>query len=229
MRKFVGALSAVCLAIGWVSSAGAAVVQKTVLPTDPYGGFMNVFELPANGGGYVFGSGWGTADLRASFTGPILKLQANNIGDPAPFWYQGGGAPGAPGNKIMAASMYVDTPAGVANGDTLVFSGTVLENTWTAGYGTIAFIKDFAADYSSFNVVSIPLTSTGAFSIQMDTLADPARHIQFGFETTGANAWVTDADAKGYLTVTAGVIVPEPVSVTVLGAASTLLVRRRRA
>ena len=28
---------------------------------------MNVFELPANGGGFVFGSAWGIADLVASF------------------------------------------------------------------------------------------------------------------------------------------------------------------
>ena len=59
-------------------------------PNDPWQGFMNVFEIPQNGGGYVFGSGWGTADLRASFAaGPSapLTLACNTIGDANPFWY----------------------------------------------------------------------------------------------------------------------------------------------
>ena len=67
---------------------------------------MNVFELPANGGGFVFNGPWGTSDLRATFAGPTLTLSPNTIADPSTFWYQGGGGPGAPGNKIMDANMH---------------------------------------------------------------------------------------------------------------------------
>jgi hypothetical protein len=229
MRSIFGGVAAVCIAIASASAVNAASVSRTVDPSATWVGFMNVSEVPENGGAYVFGSGWGTADLRAAFSGPTLKLQANNINDPNAFWYQGGGAPGAIGNKIMDANMYVDTPPGVANGDTLTFTGTVLENTFVAGYTTVAFIKDFAPDFSSSVSTTIALTP-GDFSISLATIADPTRHIQYGFETIGRNAWVTDADAKGYATITAsGAAVPEPVSLTALGAAGLLAARRRRA
>jgi hypothetical protein len=41
---------------------GARSAEAAVLvgpePAQPWQGFMNVFELPANGGGFVFNSGW---------------------------------------------------------------------------------------------------------------------------------------------------------------------------
>src|SRR5436190_21981785 len=118
-------------------------------------GFMNVFEIPQNGGGYVFGSGWGTADLRATFGGSVLTLSCNTIGDPNPFWYSPSGGPGAIGNKTMDASMYVES-TGVWTGQTVNFSATVLQNNLVGqvnqlgnGWTAVAFIKDFAPDYSS--------------------------------------------------------------------------------
>jgi hypothetical protein len=81
-----------------------------VTGTDGIGwrGFMNVLELPANGGGFVFGSPWGVGDLVAEFDDPNAKLtlSPNTINDPDPFWYQGGGGPGAPGNKVMDANLF---------------------------------------------------------------------------------------------------------------------------
>ena len=79
-------------------AAGANAVTVTVNPTTLTSGFMNVFELPVNGGGYVFGSGWGPADLVSSFAGNTLTLRPNQIGDPNPFWYIGGVGPGQAGN-----------------------------------------------------------------------------------------------------------------------------------
>lgn len=184
---------------------------------------MNVFELPANGGGFVSGSGWGTADLSASFSGSVLTLTPNTINDPAPYWYIGGGGPGAAGNKIMDANFYQEFSGSLA-GQTVTFTGTVLANTLTAAHTAVAFIKDFAPDYSSSITVTAPLVD-GVFNLSLDALNDPARHVQFGFDLNGVNVWVTDVGAYGSVQITA---VPEPASLTlVLGGIAGLVLARR--
>lgn len=203
-----GCLSA-ALILGTTLNSPAATVG--VDPGAPWVGYMNVFELPSNGGGFVFGSGWGTADLCASFSGPVLTLTPNTIGDPNPFWYTPSGGPGATGNKIMDASFYVDT-TGVFTGQTLNFTGVVLANTLVSPYTSVAFIKDFAPDYSSFVSVTAPLVN-GLFNLSYATINDPGRHIQYGFETIGPDVWVTDVASKGLVQITA---VPEPTIATLL-------------
>lgn len=202
---------------GWVASADTAV---SVDPAAPWIGFMNVFETPAHGGAYVFGSSWGTADLTAVFTGPVLTLGPNSVNDPNPFWYSPAGFPGCTGNKIMDASMYVE-PAGSLPGQTVTFSGLVTSNTLIPGqHSSVAFIKDFAPDYSSFNTITVPL-NPGPFSISLATVNDPARHVQYGFETIGPDVWITDVGPYGNVQVTA----PEPG--TLLLGLSLLALRRR--
>ena len=101
---------AVLLLAGTLTSAKAATY--TVDPGASWLGYINVFNVGGPGygmagaGGSVFGSGWGTADLRANFSGPVLSLQANTVGDPNPFWYTPSGGPGAVGNKIIDANFY---------------------------------------------------------------------------------------------------------------------------
>jgi beta-glucanase (GH16 family) len=167
----------------------------TVDPAEEWLGYMNVSELPANGGAYISGGTWNVADLRTSFSGSTLTLSPNTINDPAPYWYIGGGAPGRPGNKIMSANMYVEK-TGSLSGKTITFTGTVTANTLTAAHSTVAFIKDFAADYSSFTSTTAPLVN-GVFSISHVTAAGSGRHVQYGFETTGVNVWSTDAGPFG--------------------------------
>src|SRR5690606_36354225 len=152
----------------------------------------NVFELPSNGGAFVFGSGWGIGDLRASFAGDVLTLSPNTIGDPAEFWYIGGGGPGASGNKIMDANLYQEFNGSLA-GQTVTFTGNVLANSLTESHTAVAFIKDFAPDYSSFESTIIALTP-GVFSISLETINDPTRHVQFGFTVNGVNVWETDVE-----------------------------------
>jgi hypothetical protein len=207
-------LSVACIALASLTSVQGDTTV-TVDPSAGWVGFMNVFEIPQNGGGYVFGSGWGTADLKATFSGPVLTLSENNIGDPNPFWYIGGGGPGAIGNKTMDASMYVE-PAGSLPGQTVTFTGDVLANTLVGqtdalgnGWTSVAFIKDFAPDFSSFVSTTVALTP-GVFSISLATINDPARHVQYGFETIGPDVWGTDAGLFGDIQVTA---VPEPSSI----------------
>lgn len=214
-------LGAMLSGAGLVASADTLV---TVDPSAPWQGFMNVFETPANGGGYVFGSGWGTADLTAVFTGPVLQLGPNSINDPNPFWYTPAGFPGCTGNKIMDANMYVE-PVGSLPGQTVTFAGTVLSNTLLPDKHTsVAFIKDFAPDYSSFVMVSVPM-NPGPFSVSLATDGDPARHVQYGFETIGPDVWITDVGPFGNVQITA----PEPTSLGLLAAGALLALRRRRA
>ena len=190
---------------------------------------MNVFEIPSNGGAYVFGSSWGTVDLCATWGGPVLTLSPNTIGDPNPFWYTPSGGPGSVGNKIMDANMYVET-TGLYPGQTLTFSGNVLANTLVGnvdangnGWTSVAFIKDFAPDYSSFNISTMPLVA-GEFNVSLATVNDPARHVQYGFETIGPDVWITDVGQYGSIQ-----IIPEPCSLALLGLglAGALIWRRR--
>ena len=126
--------------------------------------------------------------------------------------------PGAPGNKTMDANMYVEPVAGTYAGQTVTFSGTVLANSLVSPYTSVAFIKDFAPDYSSNVSVTVPLTP-GPFSISLAANADPARHVQYGFETIGPNVWVTDVGPYGNVQIAA---VPEPAGLVLLGLASVV-------
>lgn len=121
--------------------------------------------------------------------------------------------------------MYVED-TGSWNGQNVTFSGVVLDNTLVSPYTSIAFIKDFAPDYSSFNVITAPLNE-GAFSINLDTIADPARHVQFGFTTVGPNVWVTDVAPFGSVQITA---VPEPsiFALLAVGVTGLLIAQRKR-
>ena len=213
-----------CCAAMMAASSTHAATTVGVDPSAPWLGYMNIFERPANGGGYVFGQSWGTADLSAVFTGSTLTLAPNTIGDPATFWYQGGGGPGAPGNKIMDASFYVQPVDGTLSGQTLTFTGNVLSNTFTSAHVSTVFIKDFAPDYSS-SVTSTAAVVNGFFSIDLALINDPARHVQYGFQTVGVNVWSTDVASFGSAQITA---VPEPSGAVLLGLSGAFLLFRRR-
>src|SRR5882672_1442939 len=146
--------------LGWglICAAAQADTIVSVDPSASWQGFMNVSDLPSSGGAYEFGSGWGAADLTAVFSGPLLTLGPNTIADGSSYWYTPSGGPGATGNKIMDANMYVEQPAGTYAGQTLTFKGKVLTNTLVSPYTSVAFIKDFAPNYSSNVSVTVPLT-----------------------------------------------------------------------
>jgi hypothetical protein len=187
-----------------------ADVTVTVDPGAPWIGYMNVFNLPSAGGAFQFGSSWGTADLCATFAGPVLTLTPNTIGDPSSYWYTPSGGPGATGNKTMDANMYVENST-TYPGQTITFTGSVLANTLVSPYTSVAFIKDFSADYSSFTTITVPLTA-GTFSITLPTT--PGTHVQYGFETIGPDVWITDVGPYGHVQITA---VPEPAVLSLLG------------
>ena len=132
----------------------------------------------------------------------MLSLSPNCINDPNAYWYTPSGGPGAVGNKLMDADMYVET-TGVYTGQTLTFTGDVLSSTllgqqnangngWT---GTV-FIKDFAPDYSSSFSATAQIVN-GVFSVSMATVNDPTRHVQYGFDLLGPDVWATDLGQFG--------------------------------
>jgi hypothetical protein len=190
----------------------AGVAQAATVTVDPLtltNGYMNVFELPANGGAYLWGSGWGFGDLTAVYSGSNLTLGPNTIGDPNEYWYQcvgsavppNCGGPGAPGNKNMEANSYAEVNDGSLAGQTVTFNGVVLANSLTSAHTVVAFVKDYAPDFSSFNVSAVALTAPGPFTVSLATVNDPARHVQWGFQTVGPNVWVTDLAPFGTITI----------------------------
>jgi hypothetical protein len=212
----VGCSAAQAATVGVDNSAGGGI-------TRPWLGFMNVFDL---GGGYQFSSNWGTGDLNATFNdgASTLTLSPNTIGDANPYWYQGGGGPGAPGNKIMEANLYQEDNTNVYSGTNLTFSGFVQSNTFTSAHVAKIFIRDFAPDYSSFNESTAPLVP-GAFSLSLATAAGPGRHVQWGFQVKGVNVWVTDTAPFG----NAVILTPAPGAAGLMGLAGLIAGRRRRA
>ena len=168
--------------------------------TAPWEGFMNVSELPENGGGFVFGSNWGVADLSSSFDDgvPSVTMSAAEVNDPDPFWYVGGGAPGAQGNKIMEANLFQSVTTCFA-GETVSFTGFVQENSLAEGYEASIFIKDFEAGFATNEEARVPATP-GPFTVTLDAINDPTRTIQYGFTMTGPNVWPGDAGPAGTVT-----------------------------
>lgn len=129
----------------------------------------------------------------------------------------------APGNKIMEANLYQEVSDGSLSGTTVTFSGYVLSNTFTDAHDARIFIRDFAPDYSSSVDVYIDAT-VGYFSFSLNTIADPARHVQWGFQVKGVNVWITDIAPFGSVTYSS---IPAPASMALLTLGG-LAMRRRR-
>ena len=214
MKKILW-LIASCALLG--TTTASADVSLHVDPGANWIGFMNVYNTPANGGAYVFGSSWGFNDLTAVFnptgsTAANLTLGPNSVNDPSAFWYTPSGGPGSTGNKITDANMYVENNTYANTAQTVTFSGLVTSNTFTSNYTTVAFIREFDQNY---NVVASKTTpdpfiddnSTllpGAFSLSLNLVQAPTGvtyHVQYGFDTKGPDVWVTDRAPIGTLTV----------------------------
>ncbi len=212
MHVFKSGLLAVALMFG-TSSLAMAIEVTPGDSTEPWLGFMNVSNLPApdGDGAFQFGSGWGVADLVATFddANGLLTLTPNTIGDPNEYWYQNTtgtaedpvnpGGPGQAGNKVMEANLYIEE-TDVLNGQTVDFTYNVVSDSTTSAHEGFAFIRDFAPDYSSFNETISPL-STGGNTISLATDPGAGRHVQYGFQFVGVNVWVTDTVPFGSIEI----------------------------
>ncbi|MGO9585938.1 MAG: immunoglobulin domain-containing protein [Limisphaerales bacterium] len=166
---------------------GNSQVSLLVDPTQSWIGYVNVYALPSAGGGYEFGSPWGTGALTAYYdvaTPPYstvtLIANTNNYNPADSYWVN----PDGSGNKTVDASYYVqnDTLAG----QTLTFSGVCLTNTLVSPYTSTVFIKEFSQSYSL--ITSVVATPVGGQPFSITLATDPGTHIQYGFETIGPDA-----------------------------------------
>src|SRR6056297_3611759 len=168
-------------------------------------GFANVFETPANGGGFAFGSPWGVADIKSVIDTagnsvtlfPNFNTYADNPDDP--FWVdQNTGL----GNKVFEGNTFVED-ASLA-GKTVTFEGEVESYTLSPDYETRVYIKVFNSDFSELKEVSEPLTEAGSFSITFDNPEAADAVVQYGFSVTGINANPADEAALGNVVIVAG-------------------------
>ncbi|HWF19310.1 MAG TPA: hypothetical protein VG754_08580 [Verrucomicrobiae bacterium] len=189
--------------LGNVVIANAAPSKiVTVDPSQNWIGYMNVFALPATGGGYQFGSAWGTGALQAAFSGTnflTLAPDTNVWETNDTYWVQ---ADGVTPNKNMDASMYVQNDNLVNTN--LVLLGTCLTNTLSAApephtgisYTSVAFIKTFDGSFNLLGSAASPLLAAGQpFAISLNTTG--ATHVQYGFETIGPDASPATASSLG--------------------------------
>ena len=229
MRRFITVMATGLLAASLANAANVTVSMSAGEANSNAGweGFMNVSNLPApdGDGAFQFGSGWGVPDLNVAFDDANSKFtfSPNTIGDPDPYWYQGGGGPGAPGNKIMEANLFQTFSDGSLSGVNVNFSGVILSNSFTSAHTASIFIRDFAPDFSSFNETIVPAVP-GPFSIDLLTDAGAGRNVQVGFQVSGVNVWAGDEGPFGNMMVAT---VPEPATLALLALAGMACLRRR--
>jgi len=164
-------------------------------PSAAWSGFANVFELPANGGGYAFGQAWGVADLKT-----VVDAGAGNITlkpnfntweeNPADDFWTTGGVGTSVANKVFEANTFIEDNM-LADED-LTFYGNVASVDIPSGYTVTAFIKGLDPNNGFTDVVGVSadLLGGGEFSImataaQLSTTTTPGIIIQYGFQVVG--------------------------------------------
>ena len=116
------------------------------------------------------------------------------------------------GTKIMDANIFILNDSLV--GRTVIFSGATLSNTLVNPYTAVAFIRDFAPDYSSFVQATAPLVGGARFNVTLTISSAPGHHVEYGFETNGPNARLAGAALLGSAQV---VPVPSALLLQLLG------------
>ncbi|GAB5400809.1 MAG: hypothetical protein Aureis2KO_23940 [Aureisphaera sp.] len=167
-------------------------------------GFANVFDLPSDGGGYVFGESWGVPDLKTTIDvgagtvtlQPNFNTYADNPTDP--FWVN---QTTGEGNKIFEGNTFVEDNTLV--GSELTFNGYVQSNDLDSEYTAMAFIKVFNGDFSVLKIETAELTAGQNFSIVYTDVAPEDAVVQYGFYVSGVNANPDDEGALGSIVVTA--------------------------
>jgi hypothetical protein len=186
MKKTIFLL--VLLVGGFTFINGQNVVEVDANAT--FVGYANVFELPANGGGYAFGQPWGVPELKTVVdpAGGTITLQPNfnTYGDNPtdPFWVnQSTGE----GNKIFEGNTYVEDASLV--GSELTFNGGVVSYTLDAEYAAVAFIKVFNANFSVVKEETAEMVAGENFSVVYTNVEPEDAWVQYGFQVVGVNAY----------------------------------------
>ena len=205
-------------------SSNLSIPASNMVTADPssnWVGYMNVFELPENGGAYQFGGPWGIPDLKTTLnTGSnSITLQPNfnayNDNPTNPYWVN---QTTLEGNKFMEANTFIEPGAGF-NDQGLIFTGNVTSFTLdTAQYDAKCFIKaldpnaGYADAFGGSKTFNLPMS--GSFTVSATAAELPAGLIiQYGFMVTGRNANPADELSLGSVEVE-GVSVSNSVPVT---------------
>lgn len=206
LRKLSVSILTLCALLGVTARVNAQALVS-VDPSQAWVGYMNVFQLPANGGGYLFGYVSGTAALQAVMgTNSLTLSPCTNVWETTDTSYVQ--ADGQTPAVMMDANFYVQND-NLANTN-VVFIGTCLSNSLTAhpepltgvSYTSVAFIKIFDGSYSLLGEASSNLVAGQSFSINLDTTG--ATHVQYGFETMGPDANPTNTSLGDVVVAVAG-------------------------
>lgn len=166
-------------------------------------GFANVFELPENGGEFIFASEWGLADIRTDLDSdnntvtlfPNFNTYADNPEDP--FWVD---QTTQEGNKTFEGVSFIESTE--LAGNVLEFSGNVESFTLSTEYEVTAFIRVFNADFSFNKSVVADLTETGNFELVYDDVdLENDVTVQYGFTVVGPNANPDDLATLGNVVI----------------------------
>lgn len=203
MKKTIFLL--VLLVGGFTFINGQNVVEVDANAT--FVGYANVFELPANGGAWVFGQPWGVPELKTVVdpAGGTITLQPNfnTYGDNPtdPFWVnQSTGE----GNKIFEGNTYVEDASLV--GSELTFNGGVVSYTLDAEYAAVAFIKVFNANFSVVKEETAEMVAGENFSVVYTNVEPEDAWVQYGFQVVGVNANPADEPTLGSVVVSAPIL-----------------------
>ncbi|MDB4175228.1 T9SS type A sorting domain-containing protein [Flavobacteriaceae bacterium] len=186
-----------------LSTAFMTNAQNTVVAdaSAEYLGYANVYETIANGGGYVFDSAWGVADLKSvvdAGAGTVtLQPNFNTYNAEDAFWVDP--ATGL-GNKQFEANTFVENDTNLI-GSELTFTGGVASYTLDPSYVAIAFIKVFNADFSVLKLETAPLVAGQDFSITYTNVEPEDTTIQYGYQIVGLNANPANEDALGSIVI----------------------------
>lgn len=188
-----------------LSTAFMTNAQNTVVAdaSAEYLGYANVFETIANGGAFVFGSGWGVADLKTVVDAgagtvtlqPNFNTYGDNPGDP--FWID---PDTGLGNKQFEGNTFIENNTNLI-GSELTFTGGVASYTLDPAYVAIAFIKVFNADFSVLKLETAPLVAGQDFSVTYTNVEPEDTTIQYGYQILGLNANPADEAALGSIVI----------------------------
>ena len=200
MKKLYSLLGATCIVASSFSQNDVMVSA-----TDNWIAYVNVFETPANGGGYLWGSPWAVADVKTTLdvTENTVTLQPNYglyAADPTDAYWVDQST--MEGNKFLEASTFVE-PGPSFNGSDLTFHGDILSNTLdVTQYEALFFIKalDSLNGYQDAlggtQIYTMP--ASGSFTVSVSAADIPSGLIvQYGFSVRGINANPMDENSLG--------------------------------
>ena len=178
----------------------ATITPEDIQKESVWIAYINVYDLPENGGGFFTGEVTDLNSLQSDVNpeaGTItLKPNFSKYVAGDPVWSNGN-----IGNKIIQSSTYVEETALV--GQSFTFTGNVISNTLDPSYQNYAFVRIFTASFSLLEETRYPLVQGDDFSVQYNNTQPGAVYVQYGFTIQGLNANPANEATLGNVVVNA--------------------------